>query len=403
MNILYITPCVPYPPNKGEKIRAFHQIRYLAREHAIHLVCLMNEKEETGDVKALEEYCASVAAVYRDRRTARLLAAFALLAGNPFSVVSYYSWGLEQKITQKLRSGKFDLIFIFSSAMAECVRHVSAIPKVMDFVDVDSELWRLYAEYSPFPFSWIYRLEAERLARYEEEVARAFDHSIFVSGQEADLFRRRISDRPVSVIPNGVSLNYFAPAGDGFLPSGPPVVVFTGTMDYFPNVDAVQYFCRHIFPLVRKILPEVHFYIVGRSPTRLVRKLGREPQVTVTGSVPDIRPYLARAGVMVAPFRIARGIQNKILEAMAFGVPVVGTSLAFQGLEETEVAGVQVADDPKEFAREVLALLTDQRWRLQCTLQAQGYVQRCHRWQDQGIRLNRLLQEIIYRPSAQGK
>jgi len=401
MNILYIAPCVPYPPNKGEKIRAFHQIQYLAREHTIHLVCLMNEKEEAEHVKVLEEHCASVAAVYRDRQRARLLAALALLTGKPFSVASFYSRGLEKKVAQKLRTEKFDRVLVFSSAMAEYVRHVSTIPKVIDFVDVDSELWRLYAEYHPFPLSWIYRLEAERLAHYEEEAARVFDHSIFVSEKEASLFRPRVSNRPVSVIPNGVDLDYFAPTEEGLSRSGSLAVTFIGTMDYFPNVDAVQYFCQHIFPLVREVLPEVHFYIVGRSPTRLVKRLGREPQVTVTGSVPDVRSYLAGAGVMVAPFRIARGIQNKILEAMAFGVPVVGTSLAFQGLEEAGVKGARVADDPKEFAREVLALLTDQRWRLQCALQAKCYVQRCHRWQDQGARLSRLLREITYEPSAQ--
>lgn len=396
MNLLYIAPCPPYPPNKGEKIRAFHQIRYLAREHAIHLVCLANEGEDVENLKALQKYCASVDAVYRKKTVTRLLAALALLAGKPFSVASFYSRRLQRKITRKLRSEKFDSILVFSSAMAEYVRHVSSIAKVMDFVDLDSELWRLYAEYRPFPFSGIYRLEAKRLAQYEEELATAFDHCIFVSEKEAGLFRRQGSHQPVSVIPNGVDLDYFAPTGGGLPRPGPPVMVFTGTMDYFPNVDAVKYFCRQIFPLVREVLPEAHFYIVGRNPTEPVKELGREPQVTVTGSVPDVRPYLARAGVVVAPFRIARGIQNKILEAMAMGVPIVGTSTAFQGLGVTELDGVRVADGPEGFVREALALFNDP----DSSLQARRYVQRCHQWEEQGARLSRLLRELAQEPAG---
>jgi sugar transferase (PEP-CTERM/EpsH1 system associated) len=400
MNILYIAHCIPYPPNKGEKIRAFHQIRYLAREHSVHLACLIDAQEEIEHVEALEQYCASVEVVYRDKRVTRFLAALALLAGNPFSVASFYSRRLKKKIAQKLRSEKFDIILVFSSAMAGYVRHVSTSPKVMDFVDVDSELWRLYADYHPIPLSWIYRLEAERLARYEEEAARIFDYSVFVSEKEADLFRQRVNDRPVTVVPNGIDLDYFAPSEGEFPHAGPPVVVFIGTMDYFPNVDAVRYFCQEIFPLVRQCLSEVHFYIVGRNPTRPVKKLGRKPRVTVTGSVSDVRPYLARAGAMVAPFRLARGIQNKILEAMAFGVPVVGTSTAFQGLEKAEMDGVRVADDPEKFAQELIALLKDPGWRRQCVDQARDYVQRYHQWQDHGAHLCRLLWEIAERPAA---
>lgn len=403
MDILCISRCVPYPPNKGEKIRAFYQIRHLAREHTLHLICLMNEEEDVEQVKALRPYCVSIDAVYRNKTVARFWAALAFAAGKPLWVGSFYCREFAKKVVQKLRSERFDLILVFTSAMAEYVRYVSTTPKAIDFMDVGSELWRAYADYHPVPFSWIYRLEARRLARYEEEWARAFDCSIFVSETEAGLFRPRVRGRPVAVIPNGVDVDYFAPAGDGLSRSGPPAVVFTGVMDYFPNVDAVQYFCREIFPLVRAVLPEVHFYIVGRNPTRPVRKLGREPQVTVTGSVPDVRPYLAMAEVVVAPLRIARGIQNKILEAMAFGVPVVGTPTAFQGLEATGAAGVRVADDPREFARELLALLKDPEWRRRCGLQARYYVQRYHRWQDHGTRLSRLLWEVARGPWARGE
>ena len=227
-----------------------------------------------------------------------------------------------------------------------------------------------------------------------------FDHSVFVSEAEADIFRQRGGDRAVSVVPNGVDLDYFSPPADVWPRSHLPIITFTGTMDYFPNVDAVTYFCRQVFPLIRDVLPQAHFYIVGRNPTRLVKKLGLEPQITVTGSVPDVRPYLARSSVVVAPFRVGRGIQNKILEGMACGIPVVGTTTAFQGLEVKKSDGFRMVqdDNPDAFATEVLRLLKDLDWWRCCSLEARSYVDRFHRWEDQVSRLNLLLRALESKP-----
>jgi sugar transferase (PEP-CTERM/EpsH1 system associated) len=398
MNILYLAPCVPYPPNKGEKIRAFHQIRLLSREHTIHLVCVARQREDLDCIKHLRRYCASVDWVYRKKTLPlRILAALTFLVGKRFA---FRSRELEDRIVEKLRSEKFDRIYVFTASMAQYVRHVSDIPKVMDFVDVSSELWRAYANFHSFPLSWLCRLKAQRLARYEDEVARMFDHSVFVSEAEADIFRQRGGDRPVSVISNGVDLDYFSPPADGWPRPHLPIIAFTGTMDYFPNVDAVTYFCRQVFPLIRGVLPQAHFYIVGRNPAGIVKKLGSEPQVTVTGSVPDVRPYLARSSVVVAPFRVGRGIQNKILEAMACGIPVVGTTTAFQGLEVKKGDGFRMVhdDNPDEFAVEVLRLLKDIDWWRCCSLKARNYVDRFHRWDDQVSRLNLLLRELQSEP-----
>jgi sugar transferase (PEP-CTERM/EpsH1 system associated) len=392
MKILYLAHRIPYPPTKGDKIRSFHQIRYLSMKHTVHLGCLVDEPGDLQYVKALERYCASVDIVYRAKTVATSLAALALFTKKPLSIVAFYSSELAKKIRQRLNSEAFDRILVFSSAMAEYVREVSDLPKVMDFVDVDSEKWRLYADYHPFPLSWLYRLEAERLARYEEEVARAFDCAVFVSEKEACLLKRRVSDRPISIIPNGVDLDYFAATADDQPGFDEPALVFLGAMDYFPNVDAVRYFCGEVFPLIRRASPETRFYIVGRNPTRQVRALGHQPNVIVTGSVPDVRPYLAKARVAVAPLRIARGIQNKILEAMAMGLPVIGTSMAFQGLQATAADGIRMADDPRDFAEAVLLLLEDHGLRRRCALQARCYVERRHRWQDHGVQLESLLQ-----------
>jgi sugar transferase (PEP-CTERM/EpsH1 system associated) len=394
MNILYIAHRIPYPPNKGDKIRSFHQIRHLSSKHAVHLACLVDEPEDLQYVKALEKYCASVDAVYRAKTTARLLAVQALFTHNPLSVASFYSGELKRKIAHRLRSEKCDRILVFSSSVAQYVWHVVGIPRVIDFVDADSEKWRLYADYHPFPRSSIYRLEANRLARYEAEIARVFDHAIFISEKESSVLQGQASGLPISVIPNGVDLDYFSPSRDHLIGSKQPFIVFSGAMDYFPNVDAVRYFCKAIFPLISKAMPETQFYIVGRCPTRQVRELGHQPNVIVTGSVPDIRPYLAPASVAVAPLRIARGVQNKILEAMAMGLPVVGTSMAFQSIPATRADGIRIADDPRGFAQKVLTLLADHELQRQCSLQARHFVRRHYRWQDHGIRLESLLEEM---------
>jgi sugar transferase (PEP-CTERM/EpsH1 system associated) len=392
MKILYIAHRIPYPPNKGEKIRAFHQIQYLSRIHEVYLTCLVDEKKDLPSVKVLEKYCTSVDAVYRDKLVSRVLALFALFTNKPLSVASFYSRALARKIARRLRSERFDRIFVSCSAMTEYVRHVSDIPKVVDFVDVDSEKWRLYADYRPFPLSWIYRLEAKRLARYEEEIVQGFDHSLFISDREVALFQQRVKNRPISFIGNGVRLDYFSPQDKSC--ADQPFIVFTGVMDYFPNIDAARYFCEEVFPLIRGALPDAHFYIVGRNPSWQVGKLGCQPQVTVTGAVPDIRPYLKKAMIAVVPLRIAGGVQNKILEAMAMGLPVVGTSKAFQGIHATVTDGIRIADEPKEFARQVLMLLKDPRLRRQCSLQARRYVERYHCWEDYGAHLDQLLRKV---------
>jgi sugar transferase (PEP-CTERM/EpsH1 system associated) len=395
MNILYLVPFLPYPPNKGERIRAFHQIRLLSKENTIHLVCVARQREDLDHLKELRRYCASFDWVYRKKKTLplRMLAALTFLVGKPWV---FRSKELRDRIDEKLRAERFDRIYVFTASMAQYVRHMSGIPKVMDFVDVTSELWRDYANYHSFPFSWLCRLKAQRLTRYEDEAARMFDHSVFVSEEEARLFRQRSSNRPVSVIPNGVDLDYFSPPADSLPRPHLPIIAFSGTMDYFPNVDAVSYFCRQVFPLIRTVLPQAQFYIVGRNPAGLVKKLDREPQVTVTGSVPDVRPYLVRSRVAVAPFRIGRGIQNKILEAMACGIPVVGTTTAFQGLEVKKGDGFRMVNDhdPDQFAAEVLRLVKDLDWWRYCSLRARSYVHRFHRWEDQVSRLNLLLREL---------
>ncbi len=396
MKILYLAHRIPYPPDKGEKIRAFNQIKYLSRKHEIHLACFIDRERDLAHVETLREWCASVETVYRGRQAAKAIGLLGLFGSRSLSVASFWSKKLNEKVRVLLRKVPIDRIVVSSTPMAEYVRHVAEIPKILDLIDVDSEKWRLYAKCHGFPLSWLYRLEANRLAAYEDEMTRLFDHAALVSETEAELLRARVKDRPVAVVSVGVDFEYYAPEPP--LADGEPVpktIVFTGMMDYFPNVDAVCYFCEEIFPRVREDLPEARFTIVGRNPTSAVRKLENQPGVEVTGEVPDVRPYVGKAGVSVAPFRLARGLQTKILESMALAVPVVGTLRAFQGLRATESDGVRMAAEPAEFAKQVVGLLTDADLRRECSSAARRYVETNHQWNDINAKLEALLTDEL--------
>jgi polysaccharide biosynthesis protein PslH len=396
VKILYLAHRFPYPPSKGEKIRTFNQIRQLASKHTIHLCSFADDPGEIAQRINLEDYCASVDVLVRRNNVATMvLGPVALLRNKPLSVQLFYRKAFAKLVRRHLATERFDCIIVSCSSMAQYVLSSSAVPKVIDFIDVDSEKWRLYAQHRAFPLSFIYSHETERLASYEENLTVLFDHSILCSTQEAETLRTRVKERPVSVIPNGVDLEYFSPSSIS-VERNEARVVFTGVMDYFPNIDAVQFFCREIFPLVRRELPSTQFYVVGRNPTRQVRELGKQANVIVTGMVPDIRPYVTQARVSVAPFRLARGVQNKILEAMAMGIPVVGSTEAFKGSVATEQDGIRIGDDPRSFAQHVISFLQgDGTLRRQAARQARAYVERHHRWEDQGAKLEHLIEEVV--------
>lgn len=415
MNILYLAHRIPYPPDKGDKIRSYHQVRYLGERHRVALVCFADDLRDLRHADTLREFCASVDVVYRSPLEARIAGLRGLVDGRAISVAAFASRALRRAAEFRLRGA--DAVIAYSSVMAQYIPERSGVPRLMDFVDVDSDKWRLYAERRRGPAAWIYAREAERLARYEERVARTWDHSLVVSVREARLLAARVPDRPWTALPNGVDLSYFAPScavtnganghgnGNGHgthatpgadaTPGGAPSIVFTGLMNYFPNVDGVRHFCAEIFPRVRAEVPDARFVIVGRNPVRSVRALARLPGVSVTGAVPDVRPYLASASVSVAPLRVARGIQNKILEAMAMALPVVATSAAFEGVGAPKGTGGEVADSPDAFARCVVELLRDPERRRSAGESARAYVERHHRWADHGAALDELIGRLV--------
>ena len=359
--LLYLVHRIPYPPNKGDKVRSYNLLKYLAGRYRVHLGAFVDDDADFAHVPALRELCGECHLVKLNPVLAKAKSLVGLVTGEPLTLPYYRSAAMHRWVQQLLRTTRLQGAVAFSAAMAQYVMSARGIPRVADLVDVDSDKWRQYAATQPWPYSAIYRRESRVLLQYEREVARQFDATVFVSAPEAALFRQvapEVADK-VWHINNGVDAEYFSPERDYPNPYGDSkrVLVFTGAMDYWPNVDAVVSFAHSVFPAVRRSVPDARFYIVGARPTPEVMKLADLPGVTVTGSVPDMRPYLAHAKLAVAPLRIARGVQNKVLEAMAMARPVLASQQAAEGIEARVGTEFLVAGDEAEFVREAIRLL----------------------------------------------
>ena len=337
-SLLFLTHRLPYPPNKGDKIRSFNLLKHLSSRYRVYLGTFIDDPDDLKHVRKLEELCQEVHVEVIRPRLRKLLSARGLLQGKALSLPYYYHPRLAAWVRDKLASDTTTRVLAFSSPMAQYVLddRYQSLHRIADFVDVDSEKWRQYAENFGWLMRYLYRREGARLLEFEKKVTAEFDHTIFVSEAEARLFHRLApgSIPKVTHINNGVDVEFFSPERPYVnpYPDGELPMAFTGAMDYRANIDAAQWFAQEIFPRVIEQVPAARFYIVGARPTEEVRRLGKLEGVCVTGTVPDIRPYLFHARFAVAPLRVARGIQNKVLEAMAMAKIVLATPAAIEGL-----------------------------------------------------------------------
>jgi sugar transferase (PEP-CTERM/EpsH1 system associated) len=330
----------------------------MGARHEVDLFTLADEAVDPAYRTGLGQHCRQITVARLSPGWARLRSLPFLFTRLPLTLPYFYSRELAAEIRKAMQSLSYDRIFVYCSAMAQYVEDPGGIPSIVDLVDVDSDKWLQYATRTSFPFSAIYRREGIRLREYERTICNKFFRVLVSTEREAQLLRQFSGTAPVSVIRNGVDVHYFDPAR--ILPDGTtPAVVFTGDMSYFPNQDAVTFFAQKVFPLIQPSVPNVRFLIVGREPSRKVRQLQQIPGIEVTGFVPDVRTYLAKAQVAVAPFSMAAGIQNKILEAMAYGLPVVASSRAVQGLSKDVAGLIETADTAEELAAKVIRLLRD--------------------------------------------
>lgn len=367
-HLLYLVHRIPYPPNKGDKIRSYHLLKYLSTRYHVHLGTFIDDANDWQYVDTVKSLCASSHFAALNPRTARIKSLTGLMNGRPLSLDYYRDQGLEAWVKGTLSQHPVERILVFSSAMAQYAMQAKKARRVIDFVDIDSDKWRQYAENKAWPMSWVYGRESRELLRYEREIAAAFHASLFVSQAEAELFRKLAPEvaNKVGHFCNGVDTDYFSP--DRHYPnpyaSNAHAIVFTGAMDYWPNVDAVEWFAREMLPSIRLVHPEAVFYIVGSRPTPQVEALAQFSGVKVTGAVPDIRPYVAHASVAVAPLRIARGIQNKVLEAMAMAKTTVVSPEALEGIAAEPGRDLLLANGAKEFTGAVCNALSGSRQEL---------------------------------------
>ena len=386
-DLLLLIHRIPYPPNKGDKIRSYHLLKHLAKHYRVHLATFVDDPDDWQYVPHVEALCASSHFARMNPLAARVKSLAALLKNRSLSLEYYRDPKLARWVQGTVAAHGIERVLVFSSAMAQYADPYRQARRVVDFVDVDSDKWRQYADKKSWPMSWLYGYEAARLLDYERQVARDYDASLFVSAPEAALFRQLAPESGAKIghFSNGVDTDYFSPEAEAGhanpYQADERALVFTGAMDYWPNVDAVQWFCDQVFPVLQERFPDLRFYIVGSRPNAQVQALAQRPGVTVTGTVPDVRPYIAHAAVAVAPLRIARGIQNKVLEAMAMARAVVVSPQALEGIDAEPGSELVLAEDAPAFIEAVHALLASQDGARETIGQAaRAKVQRRYSW-----------------------
>jgi len=403
--LLFLAHRIPYPPNKGEKIRAWHMLDHLARDWTVDLGCLVDDPADLDYLPVLRERCATVEHGMIAQGNRLLAALRAFRPGQPISLGWFRDARLAGWVKQGLAEGRWDAVLAYSSAMAPYVMGQAArgARRVLDMVDVDSEKWRAYAADARPPLRQVWAREARTLLAFERRAARAFDSTLLVSREEAARFAQIAPECAMGLdwVANGVDLDRFHPREAGASPySGTaPAIVFTGTMDYRPNVEAVTWFVEQVLPTLRmRAATPPEFHIVGARPSDAVRALATRPGVHVSGAVADTRPYIAHAAVAVAPLRIARGIQNKVLEAMAMARPVVASPEAFEGIVARAGRDLLVADGAERTVAAIEAVLAGRHERL--GLAARRAVTEGHDWSATLRRLDAVLGHVPARPRA---
>jgi polysaccharide biosynthesis protein PslH len=392
VKILYVCHRFPFPPKRGGKIRPFNTIRHLSREHQVTVASIARSAEEAREGEGLAPFCAhyEMGRVHAVAQTLRMIAR--LPTATPSSMGYFYCPQLARRVDDMLSRERFDLLFVHSSSVAQYVERARAIPKILDFGDMDSQKWLEYAHHKPFPLSAGYWLEGRKLERDEKRLALLFDMCTATTRGEWATLESYGTGVATDWFPNGVDAEYFAPSSE---PYEPDTIAFVGRMDYYPNQECMHQFCDRILPLLRGVRPKLQLLIVGANPSLAIRRLSERPGVTVTGSVADVRPFLRRAALMVAPLNIARGTQNKILEAMAMGVPVVASSVAAGGIDASSPEQMLVASTPEDYVAAIVRVLEDTHERRRLAAAGRQRMLSHHNWDRSMQRLDGIIERCL--------
>ena len=390
MKILFLTPQLPYPPHQGTAIRNYNLIAHLSSNYEVHLLSFVHSRDELERATPLRRRCRGIETALAPRRSffRRLLSLF--LSPLPDMALRLPSAEFRAKLRALLERERFDVVQVEGIEMGPYLEQVVGSGPLVVFDDHNAEYVlqkRAFETDIRDVRRWVgafYSLiQWRKLSRYEAALCRLADRVVAVSEADAEALRALVPGLRVDIVPNGVDTEFYnvqIPMTKSQLAIGLWSLVFTGKMDFRPNVDAVIWFCEEVLPLVRREVPGVRFYIVGRSPHRRVLRLARDPAVTVTGYVDDVRPYIAAASVYVVPLRVGGGTRLKVLEALACGKAIVSTSLGCEGLGLTPGRELVVADTPQEFARQVVELLRNPERREELGQAARRFAEERYDW-----------------------
>ena len=393
MKILYLCHRFPFPPKRGGKIRPFNMIRHLSGSgHEVTVCSLSRSTQETEDAQGIAPYCKvfHIGQVSDQVQMLRMVARLPLVT--PSSMGYFYSPDLDRRVQALLSSQQWDLIFVHCSSVAQYVERNRDIPKILDFGDMDSQKWIEYANYKPFPLSMGYRFEGAKMLAAEKRLTQHFDLCTATTRAEWETLNAYGTGVDSDWFPNGVDADFFCPSNGVY---DPDTISFIGRMDYYPNQECMARFCDQTWPLLKARRPNMKLLIVGADPSPEMLKLGNLPGVTVTGSVPDVRPYIRGTALMVAPLNIARGTQNKILEAMAMGVPVVTSAIAAGGVDAESVTHFLVANTPQEYADAVLSIIENPGERARLSHSGRQRMLSHHAWPKSMERLDKMVSRAI--------
>jgi sugar transferase (PEP-CTERM/EpsH1 system associated) len=367
LHCLYLAQRVPYPPNKGEKLRSFHQINYLRAQHVSITVAAPYEDDE--ELQYFETLSQSFGCKTIMQPLGNILVRYlnGFLRHHSLSESHFHCKGLQQKVDSTLATEEFDAIVCTASSMASYIFRSKTLktlriqPRlIMDFMDMDSHKWHQYAQNAALPMRWVYQREAGLVNRLENRIGENFDACFFVAPPETELYRKQMGKTKAKIlsIGNGIDPAEFYP-GEASQSSDTPHLLFAGVMDYTPNVDAMLWFYTEVWPAVISAWPDATLTIAGMNPTPAIAKLNGIGNVKVTGFVEDILPYFHNSNIFIAPFRIARGIQNKILQAFACGLPVVSTSMGAEGIRCSPGVNIEVGDEANDMFNAIERLIND--------------------------------------------
>lgn len=393
MKILYLCHRFPFPPKRGGKIRPFNMIRHLSGSgHEVTVCSLSRSAQETEEAQGIAPYCKNFHIGEVNDRVQMLRMVVRLPLVTPSSMGYFYSPDLDRRIQGLLSSQSWDLIFVHCSSVAQYVERNRDIPKILDFGDMDSQKWIEYANYKPFPLSLGYRFEGAKMLAAEKRLTQHFDLCTATTRAEWETLNAYGTGVDSDWFPNGVDADFFCPSNGVY---DPDTISFIGRMDYYPNQECMARFCDQTWSLLKARSPNMKLLIVGADPSPEMLKLGNLPGVTVTGSVPDVRPYIRGTALMVAPLNIARGTQNKILEAMAMGVPVVTSAIAAGGVDAESVTHFLVANTPQEYADAVLSIIENPGERARLADSGRQRMLSHHAWPKSMERLDQMVSRAI--------